>query len=233
MSGSIAGRSFLDELEPPQADAFRALGVLRRYPGGAAIFHQGDDSVSVLILVEGRTKTVVHGPQGREMIVGFSGPGEVLGELATVRGAPRSASVYALEPVRALVVPGSAFEHVLATQPAIALALLRHVAERLAIADDQRLAFAAHDVLGRVARGLVELADRYGDASERGVQITLPLSQDELAAWTASSREGVARAMHVLRQLGWIETSRRRTLIRDLPRLRAYAVPEDAAPGGG
>ena len=39
--------------------------------------------------------------------------------------------------------------------------------------------------------------------------ITLPLSQEELAGWTGSSREAVTKALRTLRELGWIETGRR------------------------
>jgi CRP/FNR family transcriptional regulator, cyclic AMP receptor protein len=55
------------------------------------------------------------------------------------------------------------------------------------------------------------------------VLITLPLSQDELAAWSASSREAVAKTLHLLRELGWVETHRRRILVRDVAALREYA----------
>jgi CRP/FNR family cyclic AMP-dependent transcriptional regulator len=55
------------------------------------------------------------------------------------------------------------------------------------------------------------------------VLITLPLSQDELAAWSASSREAVAKTLHLLRELGWVETHRRRILVRDVAALRENA----------
>ena len=64
----------------------------------------------------------------------------------------------------------------------------------------------------------------FGVPSDDGVEITLALSQEELAAWTASSREAVAKAMRLLRELGWIETHRRRVVVRDIESLRRYAA---------
>jgi CRP-like cAMP-binding protein len=52
------------------------------------------------------------------------------------------------------------------------------------------------------------------------VRITLPLSQDELAGWTGASREAVAKALHALRSLGWVDTARRRITVLDLEALR-------------
>jgi CRP-like cAMP-binding protein len=222
MTAPTATRAFLYQLAPDDADALRACGVERRYGGGVAILHQGDDSAGVLVLLEGRVKVSLMPPGGREVIVDFAGPGDIIGELAAIEGTPRSASVFAIEPVRALVVPRDSFERLLTTRPSITLAVLRRLAARLHAADEQRLQFSAHDVLGRVAHALLVLSDRYGRPSDRGIEITLPLSQDELAAWTASSREGVAKALHILRRLGWVETHRRRTVVLDLHALRSH-----------
>ena len=55
------------------------------------------------------------------------------------------------------------------------------------------------------------------------VQITLPLSQEELAGWVGASREAVSKALGTLRRYGWIETGRRRVIVHDLQALRRHA----------
>ena len=45
--------------------------------------------------------------------------------------------------------------------------------------------------------------------------ITLPISQEELAGWTGSSREAVAKALATLRDLDLIRTERRRITVLD------------------
>jgi CRP/FNR family transcriptional regulator, cyclic AMP receptor protein len=59
---------------------------------------------------------------------------------------------------------------------------------------------------GRIAARLVELVERYGEASEGWAQITLPITREDLGGWAASSRAGVAKTLQTLRGLGWIET---------------------------
>jgi CRP-like cAMP-binding protein len=72
---------------------------------------------------------------------------------------------------------------------------------------------------------LVELAERFGsDSGDGAIEVAIPLTQDELAAWSASSRESTARALHTLRELGVLETHRRRLIVRDLERLRPHAA---------
>jgi CRP/FNR family cyclic AMP-dependent transcriptional regulator len=55
------------------------------------------------------------------------------------------------------------------------------------------------------------------------VDVALPLTQQELADWTSLSREAVVKALQAFRELGWIETARRRIVVRDLDALRERA----------
>jgi CRP-like cAMP-binding protein len=195
----------------------------RRYAPGDTLFHRGDDMGTVLVVRSGQAKITVLDHNGHEVILGFRGPGELLGELSSVDGRPRSATATALEPMVALGIPGDAFRSLLEHRPAIARSLLHILAVRLREADRQRLEFAAYDVPGRLARHLVELAERFGEPSDDGVEIALALSQTELASWSSCSREAVTKALATLRGLGWIETTRRHIVVRDLDALRRYA----------
>ena len=75
-----------------------------------------------------------------------------------------------------------------------------------------------------MAARLVELAERYGEPAARGLRIGLPLSQEELAGWTGSSREAVSKALQTLRNVGWVVTERRRITVLDLEALRRRSV---------
>jgi CRP/FNR family transcriptional regulator, cyclic AMP receptor protein len=103
-------------------------------------------------------------------------------------------------------------------------ALLSVLAARLREADRQRAEYAGYDVLGRVARRLVEPAERFGRPGPEGLEITLAISQQELAGWTGASREATSKALTTLRSLGWVETRRRRLVVRDLEALRSHAA---------
>jgi CRP/FNR family cyclic AMP-dependent transcriptional regulator len=217
------GTPFLDSLTPEEAADLRASGRERRFDAGVAIFHEGDDAGSVIVLLAGRTKLTVPNTTGREVIVAVRGPGDLLGELAALVDAPRAATVATIEPVEALIVSGSAFASFLEGHSRVALVILRLVAERLLYADLQQAQFATHDVVGRVAHRLVELTERFGVEGENGIVLDVPLSQEELAGWTGASREAVNKALQVLRSLHLIETGRRRFTVLDVEGLRRLA----------
>ncbi len=215
---------FLAALSHDDAAELRALGRIRSYATGDTLFHQGDDAGSVSILLEGRVKVTARGASGREVILAFRGPGDIVGEVGAIAGSTRSSAVRALEPVQTLAVSAADFREFLDTHAHASMNLVLMLMERLRAADEARVEFAGHDVVGRVARRLVELSERFGVVCDDGIDITLALSQEELAAWTASSREAVAKAMRLLRELGWIETHRRRIVVREIDALRRYAA---------
>lgn len=215
--------SLLDRLADDDLGALLALGTPTRFAKDAPLFLEGEHADHVLAVGSGRVKICFADRGGREVVLAVRGPGDLLGDLSAIDGEPRSAAGYALEPVEAIVIPADAFRSLLTGRPRLALALIEELAGRLRDADRKRIEFGVSDTVGRAAARIVELAERYGERAERGIVIALPISQEELAGWAAASRAGMAAALRTLRELGWIETDRRRITIRDLEALRARA----------
>jgi CRP/FNR family cyclic AMP-dependent transcriptional regulator len=211
--------TFVDALTSQETAALYAAGRTRSYGAGVTLFHEGDDPGPVVVLLSGRAKVAALSA-GREAIVAVRGPGDLIGELSAIAGGPRSATVTTLEAAGALLIPGSAFAALLERHPRMALVILRLVAERLRYADAQQAQFATHDVLGRVAGRLVELTERFGRPGLHGIELDIPLSQEELAAWTGASREGVSKALQLLRSLRIVDTARKHVTVLDLEALR-------------
>jgi CRP/FNR family cyclic AMP-dependent transcriptional regulator len=211
-------------LAPEDAAELRARAGTRRYRTGQALMHEGQIGEELMILVAGRVKITCTTAEGKEVVLAFRQPGDLLGELAVLDDRPRSSSVVALEPAEALVLSASEFRAVVTSRPLIALELLRLLSRRFRDADRMRIEFAAAQTLTRVATRLVELAQRYGEPDDGAVVIDLPISQEELAAWAGSSREAVAKALHALREMGLVVTDRRRITVSDLDGLRRQAA---------
>jgi CRP/FNR family cyclic AMP-dependent transcriptional regulator len=216
-------REFLDLLPAGDRGDLLRSGVPRTWAAGEVLFAEGDPGDRVLLLTSGRVKAAIAIETGGEVLLAVRGPGALLGELSVIDGGPRATTVTALEPVSAVTIPLPAFRAYLDRHQAAADVLLRLVARRLRDADRKRYEFGAYDTTGRVAARLVELAERFGSPVAEGLRIHMPLSQDELAAWTGSSREAVARVLRGMRTSGWISTGRKRVTIRNLPALRDRA----------
>jgi CRP-like cAMP-binding protein len=136
----------------------------------------------------------------------------------------RSADASALQDVESIAVAVADLRALLTRHPRIALVMLELVFSRLRIADRRRLEFATAESLPRVTSRLVELAERFGAQGPDGTLVVeMPISQEELASWAAASRESTARALRTLRELGLIETRRKRMVVLDLERLSQHA----------
>jgi CRP/FNR family transcriptional regulator, cyclic AMP receptor protein len=216
--------SFLGLLEADDRRELEARAGHRRFKVGSTLMHEGGPGAEVLLVLSGRVKVAVTTAGGREIVLQFCGPGELIGDLAVIDRESRSGTAEAMEPVEALAISAPDFNAMIERRPGFAAALLRDLVRRFRDADRRRVEFAAAQTLGRVGARLVELADRHGERVDGGVAITLPISQEELAGWTGSSREAVAKALATLRDLGYIRTERRRITVLDEDGLRARAA---------
>jgi len=225
MSATTTGKyGFLGTLTPEEHDTLLAQGRKRRYTAGDTLFHEGDASDWVAVLLGGRVKVSYFAESGTEVMLAVRDPGDLLGDLSALDGTPRSATVTAMEAVEALVLTAAAFRAFLQSYPRLALELVRSLVARLRDADVKRVEFGAYDSVGRVARRLVELTERFGRESSAGTVIDLPITQQELAGWTGTSRESVAKALQTLRRLEWVDTGRKQLVVLDLEALRRRAT---------
>lgn len=214
--------SFLARLTADELNALVSTSARRDYRKGATLFNEGDISDRVIALTEGRVKICYFTADGKEVVLAVRGPGDLIGELSAIDNQPLSATVTCLEPVSGFVTTSSAFTSFLSSTPRVALLLLQSVTEKLRDADRKRIEFSESDSVGRVAKRLVELAERFGTGDSGSIDITL--SQEELGGWTGSSREAVSKALNSLRGRGWIETRRRSITIKDIDALKKRAT---------
>jgi CRP-like cAMP-binding protein len=215
--------TFLERLSDAERESLLEIGTSRGYRRGSALMLQDDLDDRVFVLLAGHVKVSRVDRDGREVILDIRDPGDLLGELAFIDAGPRAATVTTLEPAQALVAHAHAMRGYMETTPRVAVVLLEIVARRFRESSTLRAHFGAADTMGRLAARLLELADRYGEASAEGIRVASPLSQEDLAAWTGASRAGVAAALRAMRELGWVQTERRKLLLRDVVALRERA----------
>lgn len=192
---------------------FARHAVTRTFPGNAVVVREGDRTDSLYIVVSGRVKIYVS-DEGKEIVLGESGPGDYFGEMVLDEG-PRSASVVTLEPTQFLVVPKEDFADFVANSPPFALHLILKLIKRVRALTSEVKSLALLDIYGRVARVLLDLAVEHD-----GVLVIKdrPKPQD-MAERVGASRETVRRILDDLAEGGYIEVKGETIIIaRALPR---------------
>jgi CRP-like cAMP-binding protein len=209
----------------------QARGQRRKIARDAVLMYEGDPGDRVVVLLAGRVKVTTVGDDGQETLLSVRGPGEILGELSFLDDQPRFSTVTTLEPVEILTIASAVFARYLEERPRVALVILRTLSARFRDASRKRVQFRELDTVGRLAARLVELCERYGEVTPDGTIIGLPLTQEELGAWTGASHAGVAKALQTLRELGWIQTQRKRIVVATSMRC-VTAAPSIDGPAG-
>jgi CRP/FNR family transcriptional regulator, cyclic AMP receptor protein len=102
------------------------------------------------------------------------------------------------------------------------------LARRLRRTNDNVADLIFTDGPGRVAKQLLQLAQRFGTQEDGKLRVTHDLTQEEIAQLVGASRETVNKALADFAHRGWITLEGKSVLISNCERLR-----EVSAPGSG
>jgi CRP/FNR family transcriptional regulator, cyclic AMP receptor protein len=218
LHGKLPDHSLLRSLKPDELVQLLREAREHKAKKGEHILEQGDDGDFLVILLEGQARVTVYTANGREIVLDYSGPGDVLGEIALIDGGKRSASVIAMGAVRYLTLARPFFERVIAQNHEIALRLMRELANRLRIANQTIEADRAYGAAPRLARFLLRLVNEDG-----GPDHVIRLSQTELAMFAGISRENINRQLSLWQQAGLVALDQGRITVNDISWLEDVA----------
>ena len=109
----------------------------RTFQPGDVIFREGDDARGEAFMVHVGRVEIRKRIGGEDRLLNTLAKGELLGHLALFRNAPRSATAIAAEAVTLMVIPANRLDHLVRTNPALAMALIRDLARMLLAAEDR------------------------------------------------------------------------------------------------
>jgi CRP/FNR family transcriptional regulator, cyclic AMP receptor protein len=192
------------------------------YPSGTFLFRQGEPAAHVFMITAGEVAIVSPARGGAEQVHSIVGPGELFGELALLTNGRRTAGARATSATTAWAIAREAFWAFLEATPAASSALLRLVARRLAAREALIDDLLSLDVKGRLAKALLQLAERHGrqDPSSGAIVIAVRLTHRDLAGMVGASRENVTRALANFRKRRFVDYDADAIRLLDLPALR-------------
>ncbi len=171
------------------------------FGSGQLIFERGDEGRDIYLIITGRVRLSVLSSEGRELSFGHPGPGDVFGEIAALDGGPRTAHATAVSKVETMALSRTAFDALIAAQPALARAAIVFLCALLRQADDQFESVALHRIEVRLARFLLTLVkQQHGATPGPKPSVTFGLSQSELALHLGASRPKVNAALMLLEE---------------------------------
>lgn len=188
------------------------------------LFEEGASGNQLYVVLDGKIKLTRAAADGRENLLSVVGPGEMFGELSLFDPRPRTASAIAVTDSRLGALAHDDLRNWLTGRPDVALHLLQALAQRLRRANDVMADLVFTDVPGRVAKALLDLADRFGAVRDEGLQVNHDLTQEELAQLVGASRETVNKALADFAARGWLQLSAKSVLLIEPDRLRKRSL---------
>jgi CRP-like cAMP-binding protein len=195
---------------------------------GDVLFREGEPGDRVFVILTGKVKIGRAAPDGRENLLMVMGPGDLFGELSLFDPGPRTATATAVTDASLVSLEHTALRPWLAIRPEAASLLLRVLARRLRRTNDNMADMVFTDVPGRVAKALLDLADRFGEPAQpgneaAGIRVDHGLTQEELAQLVGASRETVNKALADFATRGWLRLDSRAVVLLDRERLARRA----------
>lgn len=191
----------------------------RRYKRKEMIFHQGDDSHVLYVVMKGKVRIFCTSPAGNETSIRIFSIHDLIGEFAAVDGRFRSTSAQAMVETTLLEMDRNRFLENLQDMPDLAMAMIRTLVEKLRWTTDFAESIAQYDTAGRLLHIMLHYNELWGREIEPGKRYELELSvnQAELASMVGARREWVNRLLQDWRRRGLIDYQRGKIDILDLP----------------
>lgn len=210
-----------EKLDSQEIDLLLELTTLRKIGAKEILCRKGDPGSQLYGVLSGRLKAMAPGRDGKELVFGVMGPGDVIGEIAVVDSEPRSATVVALDDSELLALHRRDLTPFLESHPKAAIGLAGVLAMRV-----RRLSSYAEDLFflplgSRMAKTLLALASVEGQGDSVRVLREIRLAQQDLADMLGTTRESVNKQLRLWEQEGLIAISRARLRVLDAGSLAA------------
>jgi len=183
---------------------------------GEFVFLDGDAPEWFYVISEGRVKVLKLSSLGKDIVIAFLEPGEILGEVAVLQNKPYPASVQSIDETQMLGIRREDFLSFYARRPEVALKIMNVLGERLTHAYGRICDIAGERVEQRLVRALLMLSATLGPV--------LPFTRHDIADIAGTTTETTIRIMGRLKDAGIISSSRGKIVILDETRLRLMSV---------
>lgn len=200
-------------LKPALLDELAGKLAAKSYRRGEVIFHQDDPGSAMHIIKSGQVKISTTSREGEEVIMAILKDSDFFGELSLLDDQPRSASAVAMEPTQTLTLRRMEFMDTLGRHPEMVSGVLSSLAGRLRRTDQLLEDAVFLDLPARLAKRLLELAQKHGVKTDKGLEIDLRLTQQDLASALGVTRVALNKHLGLLQDDDLISLESKRIII--------------------
>lgn len=125
------------KLEPSKLKLLAFTSDALNFSSGEELFRVNDPSDCAYVILDGEVEILAESDKGDQIVVLTRGVNELIGEMAILNNAPRSATLRAKGQVKALRISNESFVKLLTENAEVALDVMRQLSEKLAGSHEQ------------------------------------------------------------------------------------------------
>jgi CRP/FNR family transcriptional regulator len=186
---------------------------------GAHIFREGDSFEAIAAVRAGTVKTYVNDSEGREQVLGFFLPGEVIG-LNAISHSRYPCNAVALDPVMLCRFSFPNIASLASRVPGLQQHLFRLLSEDIGKAALLAGNFTADE---RLAAFVVSMSHRHAARGLSATRFRLSMTRTDIANYLRLASESVSRGFSRLQDAGLLRVDRRDIEITDVAALETLA----------
>lgn len=218
--------SVLEALTVLELETVSTTRSCRAFDRNDHLFEIGQHPQGLFCIHQGHIKVTREGHDGREQIIRFAGPGDVLGYGSLVSGQPYRTAATAVERSNVCFIPRDVITRTVRENPHLALRMMQLMSNELDEAERRVVELAQKSVRERVAEALLVLRETFG-TMEDGETLNMQLTREEIADIVGTAPESVIRMLSDLKGEHIIETEGRKILLKNVPALIKAANIDD------
>lgn len=228
----IKNCDLFEKLTPEQFLTLEQSARVRKFAKGQPVYLPSDASNCVFLLAAGRVKLTSITPDGKQAILAFIEPGEIFGEMALLAQAEREEYAEAMSASTIVLLEKQALENVINQSPHLALGVTKLIGLRRQRIERRLRSLLFRSNRDRLIQFLLELADRYGEATPAGLHLAIPLSHQDIASVIGTTRETVTHLLGELQLARMLKVARQKIVVTDPAKLAAELDVRLPAPYG-
>lgn len=222
--------SFFCDLPAAETARFERIKVTRTYPRGAVLFVEGQPSQAVYMLCKGRVKLSTCSSEGKIVILGIAGPGDILGLSAALVGSEYEVTAEVIERCQLSFLKSADFLSLLQSSPEACLQAARQLSRNYQTAHSQICSLGLSDtVTDKLAKLFLDWSGN-GTGGDGCIRLRNSFTHEEIAEMIGVSRETVTRALRYFRENEIVTLKGADLLIHNRRRLKAVIGTRPARP---
>jgi CRP/FNR family cyclic AMP-dependent transcriptional regulator len=202
--------SLLESLAATDRARLLERAVPRALGRGQSLYFAGEPVRRAYIVDAGVIKLTARNLQGRSTILGLALPGDIVGDIGALDGRPQPLDALAVTSSEVVGVDAALWLEMIGRTPGAALELARSLARALRYVYGSAAERTTGTCPARLAGRLLDLAEALGRTRTWGLELDLPLAQEDLGQLAGMSRESTCKTLRTFKRAGLLDYRGRR-----------------------